>query len=96
MSAYRDAREALEAIADKARQEVTAEAERLDPSAYPFVIEAVDCYARAVHCATSEATALAVEGVEETAVVAHWEQRVGSAQSRLSDAVNAALAVGAS
>lgn len=91
MSSYRDAREALEAIANEARQEVTTEAERLDPSAYPFVIEAVDRYAHAVHYATSEATALAVEGVEAVECVARWEQRLAAARARLSDTVGAAV-----
>ena len=93
MGAYRDARRALEAIADEAKREVTAEADRLDQSAYGYVIEAVERYAQAVHSATSEATALAVEGIEAVECVTRWEQRLAAAQARLSDAVGAAVAL---
>ena len=92
MSAYRDAREALEAIGANACQEVTAQAaDRLDPSAFGFVVEAVDRCAAQVHAATLEATALAVEGVGASEVVAQWEARFSAAQQRLSDTVGAAV-----
>ena len=95
MSAYRDAREALSQLAEQARAEVTAEAvERLDPSAYLYVSGALQEYAAAVHLATLEATANAVEGVCEIEVVARWEARLTAAQARLSDAVNAAVVLG--
>ena len=96
MSAYRDAREALSQLAEQARAEVTAEAvERLDPSAYPFIVQALGAYAAAVHWATQEALALAVESVDEIEVVARWEQRLAAARARLSDAVGVALVLGA-
>ena len=92
MSSYREARKALEAIGANARQEATAKvAERLDPSAYGYVLEAVERCAAEVHSATLEATANAVEGVEATEVVASWEARFSAAQARLSDAVGAAV-----
>ena len=96
MSAYRDACEALSKIAEQARHEVTADAvERLDPSAYPFIVEALGAYSVAVHLATQEATANAVEGVEADECVTRWEGRLAAAQARLGDAVNAAAVLGA-
>lgn len=96
MSAYQDAREALQAIAEQARAEITAEAvEALDPAAYLYVSAALQDYAAAVHDATQEATALAVEGVESGECITRWEGRLAAAQGRLSDAVAAALVLGA-
>ncbi|WP_249021048.1 hypothetical protein [Conexibacter sp. S30A1] len=92
MSSYQDARQALTQLAEQARHEVTGPAvEALDPSAYLYVAGALQDYARAVHDATQEATALAVEGVEADECVTRWETRLATAQRRLSDAVNAAL-----
>ena len=96
MSAYHDAREALTQLAEQARHEVTGPAvEALDPSAYLYVSGALQEYAAAVHLATQEALALAVESVCEIEVVARWEGRLATAQDRLSDAVGAALVLGA-
>ncbi|WP_249020563.1 hypothetical protein [Conexibacter sp. S30A1] len=96
MSAYRDACEALSKIAEQARHAVTADAvEQLDPAAYLFIVEALGAYSVAVHLATQEATANAVEGVDEIEVVARWEARLAAAQARLSDAVGAAVVLGA-
>ena len=95
MSHYSDARQALTQIAEQARHEVTAEAvERLDPSAYLYVSGALQEYAAAVHDATQEATALAVEGVAAGECITRWEGRLAAAQARLSDAVAAALVLG--